>query len=162
MAESKEKAEVTHEVEEAAEARDKEQKKDRAEGRVWVGARVLAKGEIEINPGRPTVTLSVRNTGDRPIQVCSHFHFFEVNRALEFDRPASFGMRLDIPATSAIRFEPGDEKQVTLVPFAGKQFVFGFNDLVDGWTGSEPTHSYRPNLTRAVAKAKELGFKSNK
>ncbi len=100
-----------------------------------VGGLILASTEIEINAGRSTVSLKVRNTGDRPIQVGSHYHFFEVNRALEFDRPASFGMRLDIPATTAVRFEPGDEKEVTLVPLAGKQRVYGFANLVDGWTG---------------------------
>lgn len=129
--------------------------------KVPVGGRVLAAGEIEINAGRPTVTLKVRNTGDRPIQVGSHYHFFEVNRALEFDRAAAFGMRLDIPATTAIRFEPGDEKQVTLVPLAGKQHVYGFSNLVDGWTGGAPT-TYRPNIAKALQKAKEQGFKSSK
>ena len=92
-------------------------------------------------------TLKVRNTGDRPIQVGSHFHFFEVNRALEFDRAAAFGLRLDIPARTAIRFEPGDEKEVTLVPFGGKQRVYGFNNLVDGWTAGKtgrPRRSRRP------------------
>jgi urease subunit beta len=126
-----------------------------------VGGLILAEGDIEINAGRPTVTLKVRNTGDRPIQVGSHYHFFEANRALEFDRAAAFGMRLNIPATTAIRFEPGDEKEVTLVPFAGKQHVLGFSNLVDGWTGGDPT-TYRPNFTQAVKRAKELGFKSNK
>ena len=128
---------------------------------VPVGGLVLAEGEIEINAGRPTVTLKVRNTGDRPIQVGSHYHFFEVNRALEFDRAAAFGMRLDIPATTAIRFEPGDEKQVTLVALAGKQYVFGFSNLVDGWTGGGPK-TYRPNYVLALKRAAELGFKSSK
>jgi urease subunit beta len=126
-----------------------------------VGGRVLAEGEIEINAGRPTVTLTVRNTGDRPIQIGSHYHFFEVNRSLEFDRAAAFGMRLDIPATTAIRFEPGDEKQVTLVPLAGKQYVLGFSNLVDGWTGGAPG-TYRPNYARAMKLAQEQGFKSSK
>jgi urease subunit beta len=128
---------------------------------VPVGGLILAAGEIEINAGRPTVTLKVRNTGDRPIQVGSHYHFFEVNRALEFDRAAAFGMRLDIPATTAIRFEPGDEKEVTLVPLAGKQHVLGFSNLVDGWTGGAP-NTYRPNYTMALKRASELGFKSSK
>ena len=126
-----------------------------------VGGLILAEGDIEINAGRPTVTLKVRNTGDRPIQVGSHYHFFEVNRALEFDRAAAFGMRLAIPATTAIRFEPGDEKEVTLVPFGGKQHVYGFSNLVDGWTGGAPT-SYRPNHAAALKRAQELGFKSSK
>lgn len=124
-----------------------------------VGGLILASTEIEINAGRPTVTLKVRNTGDRPIQVGSHYHFFEVNRALEFDRPATFGRRLDIPATTAVRFEPGDEKEVTLVPMAGKRRVYGFANLVDGWTGGANAN-YRPKLMDAVERAKDLGFKS--
>jgi urease subunit beta len=133
----------------------------KATAKAVIGGLVLAEGEIEINAGRPTVTLKVRNTGDRPIQIGSHYHFFEVNRALEFDRAAAFGMRLDIPATTAVRFEPGDEKQITLVPLAGKQYVYGFSNLVDGWAGGPPD-SYRPNFTRALRQARELGFKSNK
>ncbi|WP_018185261.1 urease subunit beta [Kaistia granuli] len=124
------------------------------------GGYVLAPEAIEINVGRPRTTLTVRNTGDRPIQIGSHFHFFEVNRYLEFDRAAAFGQRLDIPANTAVRFEPGDEKEVTLVPYGGKRFIFGFNGLVDGWTGSGPTPGYTPNKDLAVAKAEELGFKS--
>jgi urease subunit beta len=127
-----------------------------------VGGLILADGEIEINAGRPTVTVKVRNTGDRPIQVGSHFHFFEVNRYLEFDRPAAFGMRLNIPSTTAIRFEPGDERDVSLVPMGGKQFCLGFNNLVDGWTGAGPTPGYRPNFDAAVKRAQERGFKSSK
>ena len=117
-------------------------------------------GEIELNVGRRTATIEVANTGDRPIQVGSHYHFFEVNRFLAFARPAAFGMRLDIPATTAVRFEPGDEKQVTLVPFAGKRYAFGFANLVDGWVGSGPTPDYRPNFTKAVQRAEQLGFKT--
>ncbi|MEW4566678.1 urease subunit beta [Tautonia sp. JC769] len=128
--------------------------------KVPVGGLILAEGDIELNAERPTVALKVRNTGDRPIQVGSHFHFFEVNRYLEFDRPAAFGMRLNIPATTAIRFEPGDEKEVSLVPMGGKQYCLGFNNLVDGWTGGGPTPDYRPNFDAAVRKARELGFKS--
>ena len=127
---------------------------------VAVGGVILAEGDIEMNVGWPTVTLKVRNTGDRPVQVGSHYHFFEVNRELAFDRAAAFGMRLDIPATTAIRFEPGDEKQVTLVPLAGKRYAHGFANLVDGWVGTGPTPDYRPNFTVAVKKAAELGFKS--
>ena len=127
---------------------------------VAVGGVILAAGDIEMNVGRPTVTLKVRNTGDRPVQVGSHYHFFEVNRELAFDRAAAFGMRLDIPATTAIRFEPGDEKHVTLVPLAGKRYAHGFANLVDGWVGIGPTPDYRPNFTVAVKKAAELGFKS--
>ncbi|MET4634111.1 MULTISPECIES: urease subunit beta [Kaistia] len=124
------------------------------------GGYVVAPGFIELNPGRPRTTVTVRNTGDRPVQIGSHFHFFEVNRYLEFDRAAAFGQRLDIPANTAVRFEPGDEKDVTLVPYGGKQFVYGFNNLVDGWTGDGPTPDYRPNKKHSIAKAEELGFKS--
>ncbi len=124
------------------------------------GGYVVAPGSIELNAGRPRTTITVRNTGDRPVQIGSHFHFFEVNRYLEFDRAAAFGQRLDIPANTAVRFEPGDEKQVTLVPYGGKRFVYGFNNLVDGWTGDGPTPDYRPNKDHSIAKAEELGFKS--
>ena len=85
----------------------------------------------------PVTTLKVRNTGDRPVQVGSHFHFFEVNRALEFDRAAAFGLHLNIPASTALRFEPGDEREVTLVPYGGKRAVYGFNNLVDGPTAGK-------------------------
>lgn len=125
-----------------------------------IGGYVLAKEPIEYNAGRPTIKLKVRNTGDRPIQVGSHFHFFEVNRALEFDREAAFGMRLNIPSSTAVRFEPGDQQEVSLVSFAGKQQAYGFNNLVDGWTGGGPTPGYRPHRTAALRRAKELGFKS--
>jgi urease subunit beta len=89
-------------------------------------------GELELNAGRPVTTLLVANTGDRPVQVGSHFHFFEANGALAFDREAARGLRLDIPAGTAIRFEPGDSREVQLVPFAGDRRVFGFNGLVNG------------------------------
>jgi urease subunit beta len=89
-------------------------------------------GEIELNAGRPTVQLQVANTGDRPIQVGSHFHFYEVNEALNFDREQAKGMRLDIPAGTAVRFEPGDERDVTLVPFTGMRQVYGFNGKING------------------------------
>ena len=89
-------------------------------------------GDIELNAGRPSLTLSVANTGDRPIQVGSHYHFFETNAALEFDRAKSRGCRLDIPAGTAVRFEPGQSRQVTLVPFGGARKVFGFNQMVMG------------------------------
>ena len=128
--------------------------------KIPVGGYVLSDKPIEINAGRPTVKIKVRNTGDRPIQVGSHFHFFEVNRALEFDRKAAFGQRLDIPASTGLRFEPGDEKEVTLVPFGGKQRIYGFNNLVDGWTGTGPTPGYRPNLHEGLERAAERGFKS--
>ena len=89
-------------------------------------------GEIELNAGRPVTTVQVANTGDRPVQVGSHFHFHEANGALEFDREAARGLRLDIPAGTAIRFEPGDSRSVNLVPFAGARRVVGFNGLVNG------------------------------
>ncbi|MBE9097911.1 urease subunit beta [Vacuolonema iberomarrocanum] len=96
------------------------------------GEMLIESGEIELNAGRETVTLMVANTGDRPIQVGSHFHFFEVNQALSFDRDRAKGMRLDIPAGTAVRFEPGDEKDVTLVTLAGSREVYGLNALVNG------------------------------
>ncbi|MDH4405114.1 MAG: urease subunit beta [Cyanobium sp. D14.bin.5] len=89
-------------------------------------------GEIVLNAGRPVTTLLVANSGDRPVQVGSHFHFHEANSALQFDRDAARGLRLDIPAGTAIRFEPGDSREVQLVPFAGERRVFGFNGLVNG------------------------------
>lgn len=96
------------------------------------GELLPAEGEIELNAGKPTVTLTVANRGDRPIQVGSHFHFFEVNAALSFERDRARGMRLDIPAGTAVRFEPGDERDVTLVPLAGERRVYGFNAQVEG------------------------------
>jgi urease subunit beta len=123
-----------------------------------VGGYILAADPVEINAGRPRVNLRVRNTGDRPVQVASHFHSFEVNRALEFDRETAFGHRLDIPAGTAVRFEPGDEKEVTLVPFGGKRRVHGFNNLVDGWAPVDG--GYRPSATRAMHLAAEYGFKT--
>src|SRR4051794_40347508 len=88
--------------------------------------------DIELNPGRPRLTLTVNNTGDRPIQVGSHFHFFEVNRALLFDREQAYGMRLDLPAGTAVRFEPGEVKEVRLIPLSGQRVVHGLNGLVAG------------------------------
>ena len=96
------------------------------------GEIITQPGEIELNAGKPTMRLSVANTGDRPIQVGSHFHFYEVNPALEFNREQALGMRLDIPAGTAVRFEPGDEKEVTLVPLAGSRTVYGFNAKING------------------------------
>jgi urease subunit beta len=96
------------------------------------GEIIVASGEIEINAGRPTVTLSVANTGDRPIQVGSHYHFFETNRALAFDRDKARGCRLDIPAGTAVRFEPGQTREVRLVAYAGARRVFGFNGKING------------------------------
>jgi len=91
-----------------------------------------AEGEIVLNAGRDTVTLSVANTGDRPVQVGSHYHFFETNEALAFDRDKARGYRLDIPAGTAVRFEPGQTREVTLVAYAGHRVVHGFNALIAG------------------------------
>lgn len=91
-----------------------------------------ADGEIELNAGRSTVRLKVANTGDRPIQVGSHYHFYETNRALEFEREQARGMRLNIPAGTAVRFEPGDVREVELVAYAGSREVYGFNARVEG------------------------------
>jgi urease subunit beta len=89
-------------------------------------------GDINANVGRTTTTLLVKHLGDRPVQIGSHYHFFEVNRALQFERPAAYGMRLNIPAGTAVRFEPGEEKEVTLVAFGGARIVFGHNGQVNG------------------------------
>jgi urease subunit beta len=96
------------------------------------GEYLLGEGDIIANQGRRTVDLTVTNTADRPIQIGSHFHFFEVNRALRFDRAQAFGMRLNVPAGTAVRFEPGDEKRVTLVELGGARRVFGLNALTEG------------------------------
>ncbi|WP_341527129.1 urease subunit beta [Nostoc sp. UHCC 0302] len=96
------------------------------------GEYIVPEGEIELNVGRSTIRLQVSNTGDRPIQVGSHFHFYEVNNALIFERKQARGMRLDIPAGTAVRFEPGDEKEITLVPLVGSRQVYGFNSKING------------------------------
>jgi urease subunit gamma/beta len=101
---------------------------------VWPGELVTAEGDIELNAGRVRLTLTALNTGDRPIQIGSHYHFFEANRALEFDRARAFGMHLDVPAGTAVRFEPGERKEVTLVAFGGTGEVFGLNGLANGST----------------------------
>jgi urease beta subunit len=113
---------------------------------------LLAEEPIEINAGRRTAMVSVSNTGDRPIQVGSHFHFFEVNRALRFEREAALGMRLNIPAGTAVRFEPGDTREVELVAFGGAQRAVGFNNLVDGSTITENARR------QALRNAAEKGF----
>jgi urease subunit gamma/beta len=113
------------------------------------GEYLLEDGPIEGNAGRPVTRLTVANTGDRPIQVGSHFHFFEVNRALSFDRAAAFGTRLNIPAGTAVRFEPGDEKRVELVPLAGAREVYGLNGLTDG----PLAEGRRPERVAAAARA---------
>jgi len=96
------------------------------------GEMLIDDGEIELNAGKETVQLNVANTGDRPIQVGSHFHFFEVNTALEFDRPQARGFRLDIPAGTAVRFEPGDQRTVMVVALAGSREVYGLNAKIEG------------------------------
>lgn len=113
---------------------------------------LLADEPIEINQGRPTVTLNVWNTGDRAIQVGSHFHFFEVNRALRFDRSATFGMRLNIPAGTAARFEPGDRKEVSLVAIGGTRQVSGLNGLTNGSLDAPAVRA------EALAKMSQRGF----
>ncbi|CNI06231.1 urease subunit beta [Yersinia frederiksenii] len=127
-----------------------------------LGGCILADAPITFNENKPVTKVKVRNTGDRPIQIGSHFHFFEVNRALEFDRTAAFGKRLNISSTTAIRFEPGDETEVSLIPFGGKQTLYGFNNLVDGWTGEGVVpNSERPDKLEAIRRAAARGFKSS-
>jgi urease beta subunit len=111
----------------------------------------LAEGDVIANVGRREIELEIANTGDRPIQVGSHFHFFEVNRALRFDRATSFGMRLNIPAGTAVRFEPGDSKKVALVEIGGSKRVYGLNGLTRGLADE----STKP---AALKRASELGF----
>lgn len=118
-----------------------------------IGGYVLASGDIELNAGRPTIAIKVRNTGDRPIQVGSHFHFFEVNKALDFDRAQTFGMHLDIPAGTAVRFEPGEAKEVELVAFGGTGEIFGLNGLTNGSTRSAGRKQ------EALRLARERGYK---
>jgi len=96
------------------------------------GEMILASGDIVLNSDRDTLSLSVANTGDRPVQVGSHFHFYEVNEALVFDREQAKGFRLDIPSGTAVRFEPGQTRDVDLVAYAGDRIAIGFNGLVDG------------------------------
>jgi len=110
-------------------------------------------GDIELNVGRRKVTIKAVNTGDRPIQIGSHYHFFEANKALDFDRAASFGMHLDIPAGTAVRFEPGEAKEVTLAAFGGSGEIFGLNNLTDGSTRADAQKK------AALAKAKAKGFR---
>jgi urease subunit gamma/beta len=117
------------------------------------GAILAEDREIEINAGRRRDTVTVLNTGDRPVQIGSHFHFFEINKALVFDRAKAFGMRLDVPAGTAVRFEPGQEKQVTLVDFGGRREISGLNGLSDGATDGDAA------LTTALSKARAAGFK---
>jgi urease subunit gamma/beta len=122
-----------------------------AEG-VEPGGYVLADRDVVLNEGRDCVRLTVRNLGDRPVQVGSHFHFFEANPELEFERAKAFGMRLDIPAGTAVRFEPGDEREVDLVAFGGQRQVHGLNRLTDGETTPD-------RLEAALERAAAAGFK---
>ena len=117
------------------------------------GEYILATGDIECNTGRPTVQLTVVNTGDRPVQVGSHFHFFEVNKQMEFARGKAFGMRLNIAAGTAVRFEPGEEKDVELVSFGGYKKIVGFNNLTDDFIDAE-------NKTLALLKIEKHHFKN--
>ena len=96
------------------------------------GEYILKKEGIVANAGRTTIKIVIVNTGDRPVQIGSHFHFFEVNKQMVFERGKTFGMRLNIPAGTAVRFEPGEEKEIELVEFGGNKKIFGFNNLVDG------------------------------
>jgi len=117
------------------------------------GEIIPADGNIEINAGRRCVTIEATNTGDRPIQVGSHYHFFETNKALEFDRAAAFGMHLDVAAGTAVRFEPGEKKQVTLVAFGGTGELFGLNNLTGGTVRGDS------NKAAALKRARDRGFK---
>ena len=131
---------------------------DPAKAEVPLGGYVCRKEPVSFHEKLPVTALKVRNTGDRPVQVGSHFHFFEVNRALEFDRAAAFGQHLNIPASTALRFEPGDEREVNLVPYGGKRAVYGFNNLVDGATAGKTAE---PRKAKAIALAAKRGFRSS-
>src|SRR6185436_19754172 len=115
------------------------------------GEYILGDGDIEANAGRPTIELTVANTANRPIQIGSHFHFFEVNRALRFDRSKAWGRRLNVPAGTAVRFEPGDEKIVTLVDLGGAREVHGLNALTEGPAGA-------PRRGESLKRAADGGF----
>lgn len=116
------------------------------------GAILCETGTLELNASRAKQELAVANTGDRPIQIGSHFHFFEVNRALQFNRPEAYGFRLDIPAGTAVRFEPGDTKTVTLVAIAGNRHVQGLNKLVNGALDDAGVKA------KAIERLQTLGF----
>ena len=124
-----------------------------AEATPRAGEIVTPAGEIELNAGRRSARVKVTNTGDRPVQVGSHFHFFEANRALAFERAAAFGMRLDVPSGTAVRFEPGQEKDVALVEIGGRGRVTGFNNLTEGMIDSPQVRE------QAIARAKARGFR---
>ncbi len=118
------------------------------------GEYILAAGHIECHVGRHGTVITVVNTGDRPVQIGSHFHFFEVNKQLEFDRGKTFGMRLNIASGTAVRFEPGEEKEVQLVVLGGNRKAYGFNNLTNGDTTAENIKE------EALAKAASLNFKN--
>ena len=113
-----------------------------------------ASGPIQANIGRRTLRVRVRNTGDRPVQVGSHFHFFETNRALAFNRAAAYGLRLNVPAGTAVRFEPGEEKDVELTEFAGRRHIQGFNGLVEGDLETQG------RVERALERLRNRGFQA--
>ena len=115
------------------------------------GQYIISKDDITANSEKPTVSLLVANTGDRPVQVGSHTHFFEVNKALSFQRELAYGFHLNIPSGTSIRFEPGDSRMVELTQYGGRRIVFGFNVLVNG--------SLDEKRKEALRKAKERGFK---
>jgi urease beta subunit len=123
------------------------------------GEYVLLTDVVLANVGRRTDVLEVSNTGDRPIQIGSHFHFFEVNRALRFDRARAFGMRLNIPAGTAVRFEPGDDRTVMLVEIGGKAQVYGLNGLTNGLAGQSPQLAEARKI--ACGRAKSQGFQGS-
>jgi len=116
------------------------------------GEYILAEGDIIANTGKRTEPITVVNTGDRPVQVGSHFHFFETNKLLSFDRAKAYGMRLNIASGTAVRFEPGEEKNVTLVEIGGRQNITGFNSLVDG--------DLKSNKEKALQKSDSENFKN--
>jgi urease subunit beta len=117
------------------------------------GEYILAEGNIECNVGRPIIKITVVNTGDRPVQVGSHFHFFEVNKQMQFPREKAFGMRLNITAGTAVRFEPGEEKNVELVSFGGNKKIVGFSSLTNGVIDKD-------SKSKAIKKASDQNFKN--
>lgn len=123
------------------------------ENKLIPGEIITEDGDIEINKGKESVTISVSNTADRPVQVGSHYHFFEANKALSFDRASAFGMRLDIPAGTAVRFEPGETREISLISIGGSRIGFGLNGLVSGSMDDEAVKA------AAFEKACESGFK---
>lgn len=108
--------------------------------------------DLELNAGRPVTTLEVNNTGDRPIQIGAHYHFFETNKALVFDRASAYGQRLDLPSGTSVRFEPGEVKEVRLVPYSGARVVHGFNALVEGRLDDPYTR------TCSIKRCRDLGY----